>query len=265
MTFENLERQGVDAAHVARVEGSSGVAPIWVEPDGTNRIIVVPGANDRVDPEAAAGAVRSLDGRPRRRRPARDPAAGDGGGLPRCARARRDRRSSTPRRRRRARCRAPRRCRLADPERDGVRDPRGGRVVRSGRRRGAGRLRASGSGRGSRSRSGRAAPRWCRATARSPGSRRSRSRRSTRPAPATRSSGRSRSGSRRASTSSRAIRLGILCASDSVTQARDRRAPSPHRRKRPRLLARAPAPRAPTPRTAPSRRPRPGMKNALSG
>ena len=62
MTFENLERQHVDATHVARVDASSGVAPIWVEPDGTNRIIVVPGANDRVDPEAAAAAVRSLDG-----------------------------------------------------------------------------------------------------------------------------------------------------------------------------------------------------------
>ena len=62
MTFENLERQGVDATHVARVKGSSGVAPIWVEPDGTNRIIVVPGANDLVDADGAAEAIRSLDG-----------------------------------------------------------------------------------------------------------------------------------------------------------------------------------------------------------
>ena len=62
MTFENMDRQGVDATHVARVEGSSGVAPIWVEPDGTNRIIVVPGANDLVDAEAAVDAIRSLDG-----------------------------------------------------------------------------------------------------------------------------------------------------------------------------------------------------------
>lgn len=60
MTVDNLIAQGIDAAHVTRVEGSSGVAPIWVEPDGTNRIIVVPGANDAVDPEAAAAAVRSL-------------------------------------------------------------------------------------------------------------------------------------------------------------------------------------------------------------
>src|SRR5215216_3109733 len=56
MTLENLERQRVDATHVGRVDGSSGVAPIWVEPDGTNRIIVVPGANDQVDPQAAAAA-----------------------------------------------------------------------------------------------------------------------------------------------------------------------------------------------------------------
>lgn len=60
MTVDNLIAQGVDATHVARVEGSSGVAPIWVERDGTNRIIVVSGANDAVDPEAAAEAVRSL-------------------------------------------------------------------------------------------------------------------------------------------------------------------------------------------------------------
>src|SRR5919197_3456091 len=61
MTFDNLASQGIDATHVARVRGSSGVAPIWVEPDGTNRIIVVPGANDAVDPEAAAAAIRSMD------------------------------------------------------------------------------------------------------------------------------------------------------------------------------------------------------------
>jgi ribokinase len=62
MTLENLQGQGVDATHIARVAGSSGVAPIWVEPDGTNRIIVVPGANGAVDPETAAAAIRSIDG-----------------------------------------------------------------------------------------------------------------------------------------------------------------------------------------------------------
>jgi ribokinase len=41
-----------------RVPGSSGVAPIWVEADGTNRIIVVSGANDLVTSEHAAARVR---------------------------------------------------------------------------------------------------------------------------------------------------------------------------------------------------------------
>jgi ribokinase len=62
MTFENLDRQGVDATHVARVDGSSGVAPIWVDVEGQNRIIVVPGANDLVDPGRAVEAIRSMPG-----------------------------------------------------------------------------------------------------------------------------------------------------------------------------------------------------------
>ncbi|HEX5589392.1 MAG TPA: ribokinase, partial [Candidatus Limnocylindrales bacterium] len=58
MTLENFDRFGIDAAGVMRVAGSSGVAPIWVEADGTNRIIVVAGANDLVTPEHAASCVR---------------------------------------------------------------------------------------------------------------------------------------------------------------------------------------------------------------
>src|SRR4051812_22111937 len=61
MTLGNFEEQGVDAAHVVRVPGSSGVAPIWVEPDGTNRIIVVAGANDLVAPAGAGAAVASFE------------------------------------------------------------------------------------------------------------------------------------------------------------------------------------------------------------
>ncbi len=61
MTFDNLRTQEVDARHVARVPGPSGVAPIWVEPDGTNRIIVVPGANEAMDPMAAAAAIAAMD------------------------------------------------------------------------------------------------------------------------------------------------------------------------------------------------------------
>lgn len=60
-TLANFARLGIDARRVLRVGGSSGVAPIWVEADGTNRIIVVPGANDLVTPEHAAAAIEAVD------------------------------------------------------------------------------------------------------------------------------------------------------------------------------------------------------------
>jgi ribokinase len=53
----NLRREGVGVAEVAKVRGTSGVAPIWVDGGGRNRIIVVPGANDEVSDEAAAAAI----------------------------------------------------------------------------------------------------------------------------------------------------------------------------------------------------------------
>lgn len=50
-TIKNFEAMGIDASHVRQVHGvSSGVAPIFVEPSGQNRIIVVKGANDRLKP-----------------------------------------------------------------------------------------------------------------------------------------------------------------------------------------------------------------------
>ena len=58
MTLRNFGEQGVEVGQLARVPGSSGVAPIWVEPDGTNRIIVVAGANGLVDAAHADRAVR---------------------------------------------------------------------------------------------------------------------------------------------------------------------------------------------------------------
>jgi len=58
LTLANLASAGIDASGVQRFAGSSGVAPIWVEPDGSNRIIVVPGANLLLDPARAAADVR---------------------------------------------------------------------------------------------------------------------------------------------------------------------------------------------------------------
>ena len=60
MTVRNFETFGIDTTYLARVPGSSGVAPIWVEPDGTNRIICVAGANDTMLPADAAQAVAAL-------------------------------------------------------------------------------------------------------------------------------------------------------------------------------------------------------------
>jgi ribokinase len=59
-TVKNFETQGVDTQFIARVPGASGVAPIWVEPNGSNRIICVPGANNAMTPEQAQSAVESL-------------------------------------------------------------------------------------------------------------------------------------------------------------------------------------------------------------
>ncbi len=62
MTLANFAAFGIDTTYVSQVDRSSGVAPIWVEPDGTNRIICVPGANNEITPGAAVDAIRSLDG-----------------------------------------------------------------------------------------------------------------------------------------------------------------------------------------------------------
>jgi len=64
-TIENFRKQGIDSTHVKQVEGlSSGVAPIFVEPNGQNRILVVKGANDALKPadvDAAAETLKSAD------------------------------------------------------------------------------------------------------------------------------------------------------------------------------------------------------------
>ncbi len=57
MTLDNFASYGIDTSHVLVAEDSTGVAPIWVEPNGTNRIIVVPGANNSLSRAHAAGAV----------------------------------------------------------------------------------------------------------------------------------------------------------------------------------------------------------------
>jgi ribokinase len=64
-TIENFRKQGIDATYVKQVQGiSSGVAPIFVEPSGQNRILVVKGANDAIKPvdvDAAEDMLKSVD------------------------------------------------------------------------------------------------------------------------------------------------------------------------------------------------------------
>jgi ribokinase len=64
-TIDNFKRLGIDTTHVKQLEGvSSGVAPIFVEPSGQNRIFVVKGANDRLMPadvDAAADLLKTVD------------------------------------------------------------------------------------------------------------------------------------------------------------------------------------------------------------
>lgn len=64
-TIKNFESLGIDASHVRQVEGvSSGVAPIFVESSGQNRILVVKGANDELRPkdvDVAADLLKTVD------------------------------------------------------------------------------------------------------------------------------------------------------------------------------------------------------------
>ena len=61
-TLSNFQEQGIDVTFVSRTAGASGVAPIWVEPDGSNRIICVPGANNAMTPAEAKSALETLKG-----------------------------------------------------------------------------------------------------------------------------------------------------------------------------------------------------------
>lgn len=64
-TLENFRTLGMNTDHVTVTRGvSSGVAPIFVDSEGQNRILVVKGANDLLSPadvDAAADVIRAAD------------------------------------------------------------------------------------------------------------------------------------------------------------------------------------------------------------
>ena len=60
-TLDNFRAQGVDTTHVHRTDAAfSGVAPIAVDPHGTNAIIIVTGANDHLTVDEVEQARRSI-------------------------------------------------------------------------------------------------------------------------------------------------------------------------------------------------------------
>lgn len=62
-TKRNFERFGIDTTHVETVTGvSSGVAPIFVDPSSSNRILVIKGANDHLRPQDVEKAKSTVLG-----------------------------------------------------------------------------------------------------------------------------------------------------------------------------------------------------------
>ncbi|MGC9222936.1 MAG: ribokinase [Terracidiphilus sp.] len=60
--IENLQHAGVDTSAMVQTTGSSGLAPMFVADDGQNAIVVVPGANGKMDRamvDSHAGLIRS--------------------------------------------------------------------------------------------------------------------------------------------------------------------------------------------------------------
>ena len=60
MTINNYEANNVNTEHIQLVKGASGVAPIWVDATGQNRIIVIPGANNEIDAQKAISSIEEI-------------------------------------------------------------------------------------------------------------------------------------------------------------------------------------------------------------
>ena len=60
MTINNYEANNVNTDYIQLVKGASGVAPIWVDATGQNRIIVIPGANNEIDAQKAISSIEEI-------------------------------------------------------------------------------------------------------------------------------------------------------------------------------------------------------------
>jgi len=57
---ENFKKLGIDSEYVERSDIPNGVAHIWVDANGENRIIIIPGANHEIESKKAIEAIESL-------------------------------------------------------------------------------------------------------------------------------------------------------------------------------------------------------------
>ena len=60
-TINNFIENNVNVDHIQRVKVSSGVAPIWVNAKGENKIIVIPGANNEIDANKAKASLQEIE------------------------------------------------------------------------------------------------------------------------------------------------------------------------------------------------------------
>ena len=59
---ENFKKLGIDSEYVERSDTPNGVAHIWVDANGENRIIIIPGANHEIESKKAIQAIESIAG-----------------------------------------------------------------------------------------------------------------------------------------------------------------------------------------------------------
>ena len=58
--LENFKARGINTKYIERTTEPSGVAHIWVDESGENRIIIIPGANHEIDLEKATKAIQEI-------------------------------------------------------------------------------------------------------------------------------------------------------------------------------------------------------------
>lgn len=57
---ENFKKLGIDSEYVERSDTPNGVAHIWVDANGENRIIIIPGANHEIESKKAIEATEAI-------------------------------------------------------------------------------------------------------------------------------------------------------------------------------------------------------------